>query len=416
MVTSALFHALVALAAILLVARAAGVLFQRIGQPAVVGEIAGGLFLGPSALGAVWPAAYAALLPSSIAPFLGFYAQIGIVLFMFVVGLELDLAAVRADSRRTLAIAVAGIAAPLAVGIAVAWSYPGLAPPGVPFTVFALFIGVSMSVTAFPVLARILAEADMTRTRIGAIALTCAAFGDAFAWCLLALVVSAARAQTSGALVTAVLAALFVVVMVGIVAPRVTRLARSRQHGKESSHVATSLAVVSALAAAAVTERIGIHGLFGAFLLGAIVPHDSSVAEAVGRKLRDPISLLFLPAFFAFTGTRTEILLLDGWRDWLMCATLVAAACAGKIGGILLAARAAGMGWHDSATLGILMNTRGLVELIVLNVGLDLGIISPRLFAMLVVMALVTTMMTMPILRRLRHPAQIANDDQRRAR
>jgi Kef-type K+ transport system membrane component KefB len=404
--TSVLFHALVALAAILFAAKAAGLLFQRVGQPAVVGEIAGGLLLGPSALGAVWPAAYVALLPPSIAPFLGFYAQIGIILFMFLVGLELDLGTVRASGYRTLAIAVAGIAAPFAIGVGIAWSQPGLAPPGVPLSVFALFIGVSMSVTAFPVLARILADADMTRTRIGAIALTCAAFDDASAWCLLALVVSAARARTSDALVTAALAGLFVLVMLGFVAPRARRLVRTpRDSGRGSSDLSMSLAVVAALAAAAITERIGIHGLFGAFLLGAVIPHDSSLAEAVSRKLRDPVSLLFLPAFFAFTGMRTEILLLDGWSDWLMCATLIAAACAGKIGGILLAALLSGMGWRHSATLGILMNTRGLVELIVLNVGLDLGIISPRLFTMLVVMALVTTMMTMPLLRRVRRSA-----------
>jgi len=405
-----LFHALLALGVIIVTARLAGALFTRIGQPAVMGEIVGGVLLGPSALGAFWPAAYSTLLPPSIGSFLGLYAQIGIILYMFLVGLEFDPAVVRKSGYATLAISHAGIVVPFALGVALAFRlHPALAASAAPFGVFALFLGVSMSITAFPVLARILADRGLSRTPIGTIALACAAVDDATAWCLLALVVGTAQAQVSAALLTAVLALGFVAAMVWGVGPSMRRFAADLERDHVLSPAALGAMLVGVFASASATEWIGIHALFGAFLFGAVVPARSRVAAAVHERLHLVVTVIFLPAFFAYTGTRTEIGLISGLDDWIVCAMIILVACAGKFGGSAAAARLVGFTWRDSAALGLLMNTRGLVELIVLNIGLDLRILSPRLFTMLVVMALVTTFMTTPLLQTLlkRHPWQV---------
>jgi Kef-type K+ transport system membrane component KefB len=394
-----LFHALLALAVITVASRMVGAVFALIGQPPVIGEVVGGILLGPSFLGHFAPAIQSMLLPVDVIPFLGVYAQLGVILYMFLVGLELDLAGLRKTGHVTVAISHASIIVPFLLGSALALQiYPVLGSSSVPFTVFALFLGVSMSVTAFPVLARILTDRQISRSEMGAIALTCAAVDDATAWCLLALVVSIAQDRGVDALRTMALTVAFVVVVLRVVAPIVRRLVPKLDRSDDLSRAALSIVFIAMLVSAATTEYIGIHGFFGAFLLGAIVPQQSRIAVELNHRLGDFVAILFLPAFFAFTGMRTEIGLVSGWNNWLLCGAIVAVACAGKFGGTLVASRWVGISWRDAAALGALMNTRGLVELIVLNIGLDLGVISPTLFTMLVLMALVTTFMTTPIL------------------
>jgi K+:H+ antiporter len=406
-INSTLFQALLALGVIIGTARAMGWLFGLIGQPAVIGELVGGLMLGPSFLGQIAPALHEQLLPAGVTSFLGVYSQLGVILYLFLVGLELDLNILKKSSHATLAISHASIIVPFLLGAGLALSlYPRVSNSGVPFTVFALFLGVSLSVTAFPVLARILTDLKISRSQMGVVALTCAAIDDVTAWCLLALVVSIAQERTGDAVRTVLMTAALIFVVLRIVAPFVRRAVPRLDQSVDLSRAALSVVLLAMLASAMTTEYIGIHGFFGAFLLGAIIPHESRLATELKRRLEDFVAVLFLPVFFAYTGARTEIGLITGFEDWLICATIIAMACLGKFGGTLLASRLSGVGWRDSAALGILMNTRGLVQLIVLNVGLDLGVISPRLFTMLVLMALVTTMMATPILQLLlrKHP------------
>jgi len=402
-----LFHALMSLAVIVVTARAVGGLFSLIGQPAVIGEVVGGIMLGPSLLGKVSPALYAQVLPPAVTPFLNVYAQLGVILYLFLVGLELDLGVIRKAGHTTVAISHASIILPFVLGSALALMiYPRLSSSDVPFTVFALFLGVSLSVTAFPVLARILTDRKIAKTPMGAIALTCAAIDDVTAWCLLALVVSISHARVADAVRTVILTIAFVFVVLQVVAPLVRRLMPSLDRMENLTRTEVTILLAAMLASAMTTEYIGVHGFFGAFLFGAIIPHRSRIATEMNRRLEDFVAVLFLPAFFAFTGMRMQIGLLSGWESWILCGVITLVACVGKFGGTLLASRWTGLPWRDSAALGILMNTRGLVELIVLNMGLDLGVISPKLFAMLVLMALVTTFMTTPILQLLlrNHP------------
>ncbi len=397
--TNTLLHVLLAIATIITVTRVMGLLFRRIGQPPVIGEVVGGILLGPSLLGRIAPDAMAYLLPPDVAPILGVIAQLGVILFMFLVGLELDLGHLRESGRATLLISHASIALPFVLGAAVALPlYDTMAGDGISFTVFALFFGVSLSVTAFPVLARILMDARVHQTRLGVLALACAALGDATAWCLLAFVVSIAQGRSGDAVYSVVLTLVFVVVLVTVVGPLLRRWLPRIESTPGLSRSSLAVILVAMLLSALATEFIGIHALFGAFLLGAIIPHNSPVAAEIRRRVEDLARVLLLPAFFAFTGLRTEIGLISGLDQWLLCAGIIAVAVAGKFGGTLVAARVTGLSWRGSSALGVLMNTRGLVELIVLNIGLDLGVITPTLFTMLVIMALVTTFMTSPLL------------------
>ena len=394
-----LVKVLVALTVIMITARIVGVLFARFNQPAVIGEVVGGILLGPSLLGRIAPDAAAVVLPADAAPILSVIAQLGVILYMFLVGLELDLAVLKTRVKSTIAVANAGIIVPFALGIALAWAIsPDYAPAGVTLLPFALFLGVSMSITAFPVLARILGDHGLQRTPMGMVALTCAAIGDVTAWCLLSLVVSVTEATPSAAVVTVALTAAYIALMLtagrALMTRLVSRLDLSARAGEQSLSIVLAAVLLSALA----TEFIGVHAIFGAFLIGAIMPHESRIARLAREKIEDVVRILLLPAFFAFTGLRTEIGLLQTTADWLWCLVIIGVATAGKFGGTTVTARLTGLDWRDSAALGILMNTRGLVELIVLNIGLDLGVLTPRLFTMLVIMALVTTLMTSPML------------------
>lgn len=395
---------LLTLIAVILVSRLMGSLFLMLKQPRVIGEIIGGIFLGPSVLGALAPNVAATILPTSSLPFLSIISQIGILLFMFLVGLELDLPSIKKSGRAALLISHASIVAPFLLGIGAAiFLYKGYSPPGAPFSSFALFIGVSMSVTAFPVLARILSDTGLSKTSVGTLALTCAAIDDATAWCLLAIVIGLLNATPVAALGTVVLTIAYVVLMIYVVGPflrrLLPRLERSRQHISEES---LAFILVCLLISAVTTEFIGIHALFGGFLMGAIIPHESLLARDLTGRLEDLVRVFFLPAFFAFTGMRTHIGLLESSSDVLACVGLILVATAGKFGGAYFAGRVSGLSKRDSAMIGVLMNTRGLVGLIVLNTGLDYGVLTPKLFTMLVLMAIVTTVATGPLIRILR--------------
>ncbi len=394
-----LTHLLLALVVVIVAARLLGTIFRRLGQPPVIGEVVAGILLGPSLLGRVAPDVAAFVLPPTVAPFLGVIAQVGVILYMFLVGVELDLRLLRSRVHASVVVSHASIITPFLLGAGLAlWLYPSLAPAGVRFTPFALFMAISMSVTAFPVLARILTDRRIHTTQLGTIALACAAIDDVTAWCLLAFVVSVVKAEPGHAALTVAWTAAFTVAVIVLVRPLASRLARLRDERGELSQDMFTVICVALILGALATERIGIHGLFGAFLLGTIVPHGSALARDVKARLEDLVTVLLLPAFFAFTGMRTEIGLVQGTRDWLICGAIIAVATVGKFGGSAVAARLTGLGWRPSMSLGILMNTRGLMELVVLNVGLDLGILSPRLFAMLVIMAIATTLATTPIL------------------
>jgi Kef-type K+ transport system membrane component KefB len=396
-----LFHVLLALLAIIVVGRLLGKVFRKLGQPRVIGEMVAGIALGPSLLGRVSPDAMNFILPASVAPNLGIIAQVGVILYMFLVGLELNAGLLRHHAHSTVAISHASIVTPFILGTTLAlWLFPTLAPEAVPFTSFALFMGIAMSITAFPVLARILTDRKIEKTDLGVVALSCAATDDVTAWCLLAFVVGIVQDKAGSAVQTILFALIYIAVMFIGVRPLANRYL-GHHEDKLPMRRTAAWVLVALLMSAVAAEWIGIHAIFGAFLLGAIIPHDSDVARDFHHKLEDIVKILLLPAFFAYTGMRTEIGLVRGWQAWAMCAVIILVATLGKFGGTLAAARFTGLSWKTSAALGVLMNTRGLMELVVLNIGLELGVISPALFAMMVIMALTTTIATTPILQAL---------------
>lgn len=394
-----LTHVLLALVVVLVAARLVGAAFRLLSQPPVMGEILAGILLGPSLLGRVAPDIHAFLLPKTVAPFLGVLSQMGVVLYMFLVGMELDPALLKKRGHAILSIAHASIVVPFLLGAGLALPlYPRLSPPTVSFTAFSLFLGISLSITAFPVLARILADQRLTRTRLGIVALTAAAINDATAWCLLGLVVSVVQAKLVGAWLAPVLVLGFVTFMLVAVRPLMRRLVVYYGHSGRLTQSVMAVVLVLLLLSALCTDAIGVHAVFGAFVVGAMIPHDSGLARDLTEKLEDLVVVLFLPAFFAFAGMKTELGLLSTWNDWALCGVIILVATVGKIGGSVGAARLVGMRWREALGLGVLLNTRGLMELVVLNIGLELGVVTPRLFTMLVVMALVTTLATTPLL------------------
>jgi Kef-type K+ transport system membrane component KefB len=391
---------------VLAAARLAGRLAALAGQPQVVGEMAAGLALGPSVFGAVAPRTAAALFPAERLAPLAALSQLGVVLFMFVVGLRLDFGLLRGRARAAVATSHASMAVPFALGVAITPQlYPALAGAGVPAKTFALFVGVAMSVTAFPVLARILAERGLLGTRVGAVAIASAAVDDVTAWCLLAGVIAVARAGSGLASAAAVLAAVALYAVGAIVLGRRV-LARLFAPGLPNAADVTvnqvGLAALIALASALVTERLGVHALFGAFLAGAVMPRRGDFSPAVADRLDAVVTTVLLPIFFAFTGLRTSVALVSGAALWRAGALVLAAAVVGKLVGSAVPARVTGMTWREALSVGVLMNTRGLMELVVLNVALDAGVISPALFAVMVLMAFTTTAMTSPLLSLLR--------------
>jgi Kef-type K+ transport system membrane component KefB len=386
---------------IIVTARLCGALATLVRQPAVVGEMIAGILLGPSLLGWVWPDFFHFVFPTSSLGSLRLFSQIGVCLFMFVVGMELDLGQLRQQARTAVVVSQVGILFPYLLGtVSALFLFSTYAGTGTPFLAFALFIGVSMSITAFPVLARILEERGLTKSPLGITALICAAMNDVAAWCILALVVAIAKAKSMGSAGFSIgLIMVFVGVMLFWLKPRLPRVLdgaamKDGKPGKGMMAAVMTLVFASALA----TDVMGIHALFGAFLAGVIMPTRGEFREFLRVRLEHFSSVFLLPLFFAFTGLRLQVGLLNDTNGWMICAGLIAIATIGKLGGVMFAARLTGTRWIDAFALGALMNTRGLVELIALNIGYDLGILSPRIFAMLVIMALVTTGMTGPLL------------------
>jgi Kef-type K+ transport system membrane component KefB len=392
---------LLQLAVVVLVARAFGFAARALGQPPVIAEIAAGIMLGPSLLGWAAPAASAFLFPASSLPVLQLLSQIGVVLFMFVVGLELEPRHLRGKAQTAIAVSHFSIVVPFTLGVALALGlYTRYAPPGVPFTAFALFCGIALSITAFPVLARILADRRLTNTPLGATAITCAAVDDVTAWSILAFVVAITEAgralQTLAAIVS--LSAAFVAFMVFAGRPLLRRVVRAVYTDDALSKEHLAIVLLTVLLSALYTELTGIHALFGAFVAGVVMPDQGSFRAALRARLESVSSVFLLPLFFVITGLRTSVGLLDDVAAWTVCLLIIAVATAGKMGGTIVAARWTGLAWRDALALGALMNTRGLMELVALNVGYDLGILTPEIFTMMVLMALVTTALTGPLL------------------
>jgi Kef-type K+ transport system membrane component KefB/nucleotide-binding universal stress UspA family protein len=385
---------------IIAASRLLGVLVRRWSQPQVIGEIVAGLLLGPSLLGWLAPGVSAALFPPHTLPFLQTMAGFGIVIFMFLIGLELNPALLRQRGRAAFVISGTSIAVPVVLGAAVGLLlYRTLAGPGVSRLGFAGFLGAAMAITAFPVLARILIERGLMQSRLGAMALTCAAVDDVAGWCLLSLIAATGHADGAPrAIGTLAWVVLYVMVMLIAVRPLLRRLAAYYASHAALSQNLLAVVFVLLLASALATQWIGIHAIFGAFILGAMMPKHTGFVRDLSEKLEDFTTVFFLPIYFAATGLRTNVGLLDSVGLWLICLLLIGVAVAGKLGGCVVAARAMGFDWRESTALGALVNSRGLMELIILNVGLDLGLITPTVFAMLVLMAIVTTASTAPAL------------------
>lgn len=398
--------------AIMVVSRLLGRLVRTLGQPMVVAEITAGILLGPSLLGWVLPEVSSALFAPDSLVMLQVVSNLGLVLFMFFIGLELDFGLLRGRGRASLMISQATFLVPLGLTLLLAlYLHPVLAEPHVPLAAFVLFLGAAMSSTAFPVLARIVAERRLLRARVGTMAITCAAIDDVLAWCLLAFVVAWTRADgIAAAAVTTLLSVVYVAVMLLVVRPLLERLARRVSTSSQLTHDLVAVVVLLVLASSWATEVIGIHALFGAFLAGAILPRHGGLAHALAERLEDLVVVVLLPLFFAHSGMRTELGLLDSPGSWAVLGLLVLVACLGKLGAGTLAARVSGLTWRESGALGILMNTRGLMVLIVLNLGLDVGVIGPTLFTMMVLMALVTTFITTPVLDVVYPPDQHVDD------
>ena len=385
---------------ILAVSRLLGAIFRRLGQPQVVGEIIAGILLGPSFFGWLAPSASAALFPSVAVSYLKVLSEYGVIFFMFLVGLELDPQLLRGRGRTAVATAQASIAVPFLLGIVLAsWAYDRLAPPGVHFLVFAFFMGAAMSVTAFPVLARILIERDLLRTMVGAVTVTCAAVDDLTAWCLLAFLMAGARsASFATAVETVALTLAYVAFLIVAVRPVLGRMTALYSRAGRLSQNLVGVVFLLVLGSGLITDAIGVHAIFGAFMLGAIMPKEGPFVRELVEKIEDFAVVFLLPIYFAYTGLRTDFGLMTDSSLWGGAAAIIAVATLGKFGGSTIAARLSGIAWREAAAIGVLMNTRGLMELIILNIGLDLGIISPPLFAMMVLMAISTTMATTPVL------------------
>lgn len=391
---------LIQIVTIIMVARLFGWFCMKIKQPTVIGEMVAGIVLGPSLLGMYFPEFSTFLFPKESLGNLQFLSQIGLILFMYIVGMELDLSVLRKKAHDAVVISHASIIIPFALGIGLSYFiYQEFAPDGIQFTSFALFIAIAMSITAFPVLARIVQERNLQKTKLGTVVITCAAADDITAWCILAAVIAIVKAGSfTSSIYVIIMAIAYVLLMIKIVRPFLKRIG-DLQAGKNTiNKPMVAIFFLVLILSAYVTEVIGIHALFGAFMAGAIMPENTKFRSLFIEKIEDVALVLLLPLFFVFTGLRTQIGLLNDGHLWIITGFIILTAVIGKFVGSALAAKFLGINWKESLTIGALMNTRGLMELIVLNIGYDLGVLSPQIFAMMVIMALFTTFMTGPAL------------------
>lgn len=384
--------------AILLVCRVFGWLFLKIGQPTVIGEIVAGIVLGPSVLGNLFPEIATFLFPQESLANISILSQFGLILFMFAIGMELDISEVRKKLKETILISHTSTIVPFFFGMVTAYFvYGSYAHKETPFISFALFIGIAMSITAFPVLARIIQEKGLTKTHLGTISLASAANGDITAWCLLAVVIAIAQAGSMlSAIYNILFSILYIIFMFFAVRPFL-RMVGHIYHNKEVIDKAlVAFMFLLVIISSYFTEILGLHALFGAFIAGVVMPGNIKFRKIMTEKVEDVSLALFLPLFFVSTGLRTEIGLLNTPELWAMCGIFILVAILGKFGGAMFSARFVGESWKDSLYIGALMNTRGLMELVVLTIGYDMKILPPSIFVMLVLMTLVTTFMTTP--------------------
>jgi Kef-type K+ transport system membrane component KefB len=396
---------IVQLVVIVASARIFGILFRRIGQPFVCGEIAAGLILGPSVLGGIFPGLFRRIFDPAVGEIFSIMSQIGLIFLMFLIGLEFDFGHLRQNGRTAASVSVVGIVLPFGLGILLArWMHATLHLQGSWIT-FALFMGTAMSITAIPILGRIMLELNINRTRIGSLTISAAAIDDASGWILLALVTAIARSQPQparmGLMILETVA--FAICMIWLVRPLIKKIMQLQMARATGALSLTGLAIllVCVFLVAIVTNLIGIFSIFGAFFLGAILYDQTDLRRAIQERMRDFVTAFFLPIFFTYTGLRTDAGTMRGAMLWLMCGLVVLTAFVGKFGGCTLAARLGGFGWREASITGLMMNTRALMELIVINVGYDLGVIPKTVFFMLVTMAVASTFVTVPVLRRL---------------
>lgn len=400
---------LIQIGVILIMARAIGWAARKINQPQVVGEMIAGILLGPSAFGWFSPGLSAVVFPPDSLGFLNALSQIGLLLFMFLVGLEFNPKLLHGQGKIVIITSHVSIIVPFLLGILLAaFLYPYISDKNVVFLHFALFFGVAMSVTAFPVLARILNERNMLQSRLGVITIACAAVDDITAWGILAGVILLVRSGDIAISLWLILgsSAAYIILMLTGVRKILGRLVPIYYTHNTITQSMLAFILLLVLISAWITEQLGIHALFGAFLIGVILPKHHEFVQLLTHKLEDVVVVLLLPIFFAFTGLRTSIGFINGINMWFYCGLIIAVAILGKLGGSTLAARMTGLSWREASALGMLMNTRGLMELVILNIGVDIGVISPTLFTMMVFMALITTFMTTPLLE-LIYPAHL---------
>ncbi|MBP7282477.1 MAG: cation:proton antiporter [Leptospiraceae bacterium] len=386
---------------VLLFARFFSMIFKKLGQPSVIGEIFAGIALGPSFIGFLFPEFSQVLFPKESLGYLKILSQIGLVIFMFIIGMELDVTVLKKKASSAIFISHTSIIFPYILGVLLSlYLFDEFAPEGVSFLSFGLFMGIAMSITAFPVLARIIQERGLTKSPLGVMAITCAAVDDISAWGILAMIIAIVNAGSVYiAIITLIISVFFIAVMILLIQPLLNRMSQV-YITKEiiGKGVLTALLLI-VISSSIFAEGIGIHALFGAFLAGVVMPTNTKLRKVLTEKFEDFSTIFLLPLFFAFTGIRTKIGLLNDLHLWAVCFLIIIVATIGKLVGSMLASRFTGMSWRDSFSIGVLMNTRGLMELIVLNIGYDLGIISPTIFVMMVLMALITTFITGPLLK-----------------
>lgn len=390
---------LIQLIIIIISSRVFGYFFKKMGQPSVMGEILAGIFLGPSILGSIFPLYLQTIFPPGSLDTMRILSQIGLMLFMFVVGMELDLDILKTKARTAITISNASIIIPFSLGVVLAYFlHDYYAPVDAPFYAFALFMGIAMSITAFPVLARIIRERAMRDKRIEAIAMTSAAINDVTGWVALAFVIAIIKAHSFSNSVYTLFATIgYMLVMIFVIRPLMNKLSKAKETGLVKQSTVAIIFIVMLLSSLC-TELIGVHALFGAFMAGVIMPQQWHFRQIITDKVEDVALILLLPLFFVITGLRTHINAVNTPTLWAVTALIIFVAVIGKLGGSALAAKMTGENNYNSLSIGALMNTRGLMELVILNIGYELGILSEEIFTMMVIMALVTTFMTSPLL------------------